>query len=144
MLNNQKNGPVFTPVWFRADWSALVQIIFGWQHRSRHIFTVNHEPPVLMLGLAQQASMPLSNFMFSGRISLTIICKNQSVSINFEIAAVKKWQMCVVPFVFTSAADHRGAVKTRRSRRIDQGYRSRLPLFDFSCLNPEVMNLQRF
>lgn len=52
-----------------------------------------------MLGLAHRPTKPLSNFMFSGRISLTIICKNQSVSINFEIAAVKKWPTCAVPFV---------------------------------------------
>lgn len=48
--------------------------------------------------------------MFSGRISLTIICKNQSVSINFEIAAVKKWPVCDVPFVFMNTANSNGAV----------------------------------
>lgn len=52
-----------------------------------------------MLEMVHQPSMPLSNFMFSGRISLTIICKNQSVSINFGIAAVKAWASAG-PFVY--------------------------------------------
>lgn len=79
--------------------SALVQINF--LLFSRLIVLIREtflQPTMSLLFWCLGPMTPLSNFVFRGRISLTIICKNQSISINFEIAAVKKWPSCAVHF----------------------------------------------
>lgn len=60
---------------------------------------------------------PLLVSMFSGRISLSIICKNQSISINFKIAAVTKWPGCgcASPPVLTRLCPPGGGIDERRT-----------------------------
>lgn len=109
----QQHCPVFTPVFLRADEVLLCRYFLVDSTDHKPFLRSPVSPPFSMLGSALGPQSPLSNFMFSGRLSLTIICKNQSVSINFEIAAVNMWPACGVFMAADgSPAVHKRAVWT--------------------------------
>lgn len=98
-----------------------------------------------MFGAACRLSKPLSNVMFSGRFSLTIICKIQSVSINFEIAAVKTWLVCAVLYSVSGQLSQVFMTTRGCKRQVYRDEDTGTPLFKHTVIgNKKTPNYCRF